>query len=256
MSKLRDEYGTLDLGAGFIAGVEYEIEALQDIGSLTGNKYGFMVETDHSLRNNGHEFKTGPLGIDNVLESFQFLHKSIVLGKNPFSERTSIHVHVNVGDLTQDQAKNLVLTYAMLEPLFFRFAGEARQNNIFCVPLHYTLLPAYYSSSFPTMVSKWHKYTAFNILPVKSLGTFEFRHLGGTGDFNRFATWVKTLKSLYDQTTQKGSINILEYLGKDGDVYKLAQETVPLLTEGVSKHVMDQLLYDSLLDVKLASGGF
>lgn len=252
--KLFEEYGTKDLGPGFFAGVEYEIESVQDILSLDG-PYKFQVENDNSLRNNGHEFKTGPLSFERALESFNFLHKRIHLGKNAFSDRTSIHVHVNVGHLSSDQAKNFILTYALLEPLFFRFVGKQRETNIFCVPLNYTCLPSYYASAFPVMVSKWHKYTAFNVLPVKNFGTFEFRHLGGTGDFNRFTTWLTSLKDVYTAISKEGSINIMEFLAKEGDIYQLAKETVPLLTD-ISKGQAEQLLYDSVLDVKLASGGY
>lgn len=253
--KLFEEFGTVNLGPGFFAGIEYEIEDIKDSLSLEGSTYRFQTEGDNSLRNNGHEFKTGALSFQNALDSFGFLHKRLKLGKNPFSERTSTHVHVNVGHLNQEQAKNFILTYALLEPLFFRFAGQKRQENIFCVPLNYTCLPGYYSSNFVTMLGKWHKYAAFNILPTKSFGTFEFRHLGGTGDFERFSTWLTSLKNIYDSISKEGSINILEYLAKDGDIYQLAKETIPLLSD-LSKSQMEQLLYDSVLDVKLASGGY
>lgn len=250
---LSEIYGTQSLPVGFYAGTEYEIEDVREV-LFPNNPYKIFQENDNSLRNNGFEFKTSPLTYENSLEAFNWLHKYIRIGKQAFSDRTSIHVHVNVGNLHEFEIKNLVLTYALLEPLFFQFAGRSRQDNIYCVPLNYTTLPAHYSQPIQNLINKWHKYTAFNILPIKNLGTVEFRHLGGTGDFERYKTWLTSIKSFYDATTKKGSINVLEYLAKDGDIYKLAQQTVPQLTG--SRVLVESLLYDSTLDVKLASGGF
>jgi hypothetical protein len=253
--KLHDIFGTPDISDDFIAGVEYEIESVKDCKLLAG-PYGFMQEHDHSLRNNGIEYKTAPLSLKNSLDAFSFLHDRLSLGENPFSERTSIHVHVNVGNLTEHQAKQFVLLYALFEPLFFKFVGQQRQDSIFCVPLTYTYLPTHYSNNFQSLVGKWHKYTAFNILPVKNLGTFEFRHLGGTGDKKRFTKWITSLADFYNFVKASSNFNLLEYLSKDNEIAPLAHEMIPQLSMEFSKAQIDAMCYDNILDVKLANGGF
>lgn len=242
----------------FIAGIEYEIEAIEGYGDI-GQEGIFTIETDHSLRNNGREFKTIPMSFQKHLEAFKSLHRRLLLNNNPFSERTSIHVHVNVRELEINQVRQLILCYALLEPLFFEFVGETRKNSIFCVPLNYTYLPNLYKGTTQTMHEKWHKYTAFNILPLNGFGTVEFRHMYGTNDFEKFHTWLKSLKELYDFIVENDSFDLIKELERGGGhlsgLSTIAQAIVPTLTEGFSPAELNVLLEDTLLDVKLSVGG-
>lgn len=178
-----------------VFGTEYEIE---DILDYTPDKDKFYrVEEDHSLRNNGKEFITTPLSYEHSLQVFKMLHDNLKLGPNPYTPRTSTHVHLNILSLDVEQIKHLVLLYALLEPVFFAYAGEKRKQNIHCVPLNYTLLPKYYHHDIGYLVDHWSKYTAFNLLPIKTQGTVEFRHLGGTGSLEYYTKWLTLIRDLY-----------------------------------------------------------
>jgi len=88
----------------FIAGVELEIE--DTLGVAGGLPGGWHSEEDGSLRNYGMEFISPPLAADSLIAHFQHIHAklSTKTGKQEhFSDRTSIHVHVNCLDLTQEQ---------------------------------------------------------------------------------------------------------------------------------------------------------
>lgn len=248
-------------GAGYpdvptpVFGTEYEIETIKSHGSV--NNYGIIVTEDHSLRNSGYEYKTTPLTFHDSLKTFKALHANIVLGdaKEAFSERTSVHVHVNVAPLTLKEAREFVLLYALYEPLFFRFAGPAREASIFCVPLYYTNFSKLFSLPFEKMVGSWaHKYTAFNLLPVKTFGTIEFRHLGGTNNYTRYEEWLSAINSLYNFVKGK-DFSLFNELKKGTDVVSLAHTVVPTLSEGLSKSELSTLFYDTLLDIKLSGGG-
>jgi len=192
----------------FICGTEYEIEDIKNVEfedydyQIGGGKPYWMgpigAIEDGSLRNNGVEFVTVPSTYKEALVLFDMLHEALTLGPNPYTHRTSIHVHVNVASLSPGQLKHLVLLYALAEPLFFDFVGEKRKNNIHCVPLNYTILPGYYNNSVDYLISKWSKYTAFNLNPVVSQGTVEFRHMFGTGDKVLYTHWLTMLKNLWD----------------------------------------------------------
>ena len=141
-------------------GLECEIEAVK----ATSNAFPgdvFSITEDGSLRNNGKEFISVPLTIPSALEGFKNLHASLQLGAVPFSERTSIHVHVDCTELSLQECRNVVLNYALFEEFFFLMVDPSRRHNIHCVPLTETYLPSLYKGSIQDMFGRWHKYTAF-----------------------------------------------------------------------------------------------
>jgi hypothetical protein len=244
-------YGTGIFSPEFIAGTEYEVEYINNHGNVGEN---FHIETDGSLRNNGYEYTTVPLDYINSLKAFKKLFATIDYNSaKGHSERTSTHVHINVGTLTMDQCKQLVLVYAALEPLFFNYVTSNRKDNIFCVPLSYTTMSKYYSSNFREMLEPWHKYTAFNILPVKNYGTMEFRHLQGTCHYPTYEGWLTSLKHLYEFIRDTPEFDILKYLNSGKTIEQLTN-IVPILKEKVPISSLTTLLYDSTLDVKLSCG--
>lgn len=244
--------GIGDKRQSFICGCEFEIEDIKAESKVDGSK--FVTEEDNSLRNNGREFKTHPNNFSNTLELFDLLHESLVLGPDPFSDRTSIHVHVNVGQLSINQVRQLVLTYALLEPIFFKFVGETRSNSIYCVPLNYTFLPSIYRKDIFGMLSSWHKYTAFNIKPINEIGTVEFRHLYGTSDRKVFTKWLTTLKELFEWVRDTEDWDIIKALSMNTPV-QLAHMIIPTLARDYQQMELADMLKDTALDVKLSTGG-
>lgn len=239
----------------FVCGCEFEIEAIKNYDNVSQQ---FSIVEDHSLRNNGREFKTFPSTYEDSLELFKDLHEKLIVGKEPFSDRTSIHVHVNVRDLELSEVRQMILIYALLEPLFFDFVGEKRKNSIFCVPLNYTFLPSAYKSSTLVLLEKWknNKYTAFNILPINSFGTIEFRHLYGTNNKNVFSDWLSAIRELYTFIVKNPDFQLLRELSAERlKVSEFAMQVVPTLAAKVPGYYIDTITKDTLLDVKLASGG-
>lgn len=244
----------------FACGCEFEIENIKSHGPVQGHPM-FHVDIDHSLRNNGHEYKTTAADYKTTLELFKFLHKQVQYGKDAFSERTSIHVHVNARMLELQTVRQLVLSYALLEPLFFNLVGDKRKNNIFCVPLNYTFLPEYYKGDIKKIHGAWQKYTAFNILPLgpnqhtAALGTIEYRHLYGTNNYELFEKWIDVLRHFHTFFAEHPEYDVLGELYKGTPVYHIAKTLVPRLVEGLAPYVVQEMLKDSLIDVKLATGG-
>lgn len=180
----------------FVAGVECELEGVINPHDCPS---GFKVDKDGSLRGNGYEFISHPFYKDQLLERFRTLHNVLEFYKeeDPFSVRTSTHVHINCAMLEPKQIKNIILLYALFEEFFFMMVKPIRRDNIHCVPLTETHLPNLYRRDLGGMVDRWHKYTALNIKPLKELGTIEFRHLHGTGDVGEFAVWLQVLENLW-----------------------------------------------------------
>jgi hypothetical protein len=243
---------------GFLCGCEFEIEAIKGHPKPHPE---IQVDIDHSLRNNGYEYKTAPNNFVKTLELFDYLHKGISLGQDPFSHRTSTHVHVNVSTLPVATVRQMVLTYALLEPLFFSFVGKEREHNIFCVPLYFTTMPELYKQDITKMHASWHKYTAFNILPLGTqkdgthgIGTLEFRHLYGTNSKEIFTKWLTILKEFYEFFEEHEDYNVVEEVAKGRTPREIASMIVPHLSSMYSTSFVNSMCADTMLDVKLTVG--
>jgi hypothetical protein len=194
--------GVLSNANTFVAGLECEIEAIPD-----GKRKSFGIfscKEDGSLRNNGWEYVSTPESRETLVKQFSGLQDWLNLDekKNPFSHRTSTHVHVNVSSMSEKHAKNMLLLYALYEEFFFSMVKPERRTNIHCVPNTETHLPNYYGRPLSFLQSKWSKYSAVNLCRLADLGTFEFRHMHGTGDVQEIATWLHVLENLWKLSQQ------------------------------------------------------
>lgn len=192
-------------------GIEVEVEGILTTNNqvkMAEKTYLWLNTEDNSLRNNGREFVSMPVRgghIEYALSRLNtLLNKSKTCIGHSFTDRTSVHVHVNVRDLTTEELRNLIIVYAIVEPLLYEFGGMSRYNNIFCVPLKETdsdnfrdIIFDCDQSVFDNFISypqrDWHKYYALNLLPVSSYGTVEFRHMVGNCDVEKLCSWINML---------------------------------------------------------------
>lgn len=189
-------------------GVEVEVEKIA-IGHP--HMLGWNVVPDGSLRNNGAEFVSLPIRGQNIHYLLHGLLTTLKKEGAEFTERTSIHVHMNVRRLTVEQLVTLLIVYFVVEQSLYRFihrAGFERSRNIFCVPLsesqHYLGVPylIYLLKENNIRVlldqihQQWRKYSGLNLLPVSTQGTVEFRQLGGTMDVDIIMDWINIIQSI------------------------------------------------------------
>jgi hypothetical protein len=168
---------------------------------------------DNSLRDNGLEFVSTPVSGERIPVALKVLHNYLHMyfPTHKFTPRTSVHVHVNCRHMSHESFFNFLLLYLVTEPIFYRYAdrdGNLRSENNFCVPLEDTKfmlgLPsiiAMYNrgdvkGAVKLLLSSWKKYTGFNLLPMKTQGTAEFRHLGGTCNPDFLIFWINMILSL------------------------------------------------------------
>jgi len=245
-----------ELGASYtdvkrlLVGIECEIEGLNC--EVDWNVPGaFTVTEDGSLRNYGREFISLPQDIDVTVEYFKLLHEGLkyVDEDNAFSPRTSLHVHINCKPMEEAVVRNMVLLYALFEEVFFRMVDHTRRDNIHCVPLTETHLPAYYHNTLKYMVGRWSKYTALNLAPLAKQGTIEFRHMHGHRDPVLLKEWLTTLERLSELAKVEPVIaasltpeNINKWFSYLFSHTKDYQQTLL---------VLPQLIEDSIIDVKL-----
>lgn len=177
-------------------GVEVEIENVRTW--LGVSPYWTMIE-DGSLRNSGREFITPPIKAWRLEHALETLYNKEINSDTEFSERCSIHVHMNIRTLTVKQLEALIVTYMVFEKVLYEWVGQNRYQNVFCVPLCETTLGSKLHGlifSKNPMVHGWQKYTGLNLLPITEKGTIEFRQMYGTKDIQETLMWVNMLLSL------------------------------------------------------------
>jgi len=247
MFGLNDTY--TNAGAPLLFGIECEIESILD-NNLTRD---WESKADGSLRNSGVEYVSKPLSLERAIEAFTNLHEGCLEIRNPeekFSQRTSIHVHVNCKNLESEHVRNTVLLYALFEELFFLQVDPSRRENIHCVALNDTHLPGRYAFPLQDMFSIWSKYTALNLKPLSTLGTIEFRHSDGHDDVRRFRDWLTCIERLF--AVAKATPLSPNTVDKES-VQKMADEVFGHLpTYPAIRLRLWPLIENTLIDVKLS----
>ena len=121
-----------------------------------------------------------------------------------FSFRTSVHVHVNVQQLTFPQYLNMIYTYLLLEEPLVRYCGTERIGNRFCLRLQDAEgLLDYLFMMFRQghgVMRHIHgdavRYAAINVAATSKYGSLEFRSLKGNMDVQYITTWLMALDHL------------------------------------------------------------
>lgn len=207
-AKVKDNY--IFRNKNCLIGIEIEVENVRS--TLCGNlDYYWAEDEDHSLRNYGREYKSIPMRAYQIPYSIEYL-KQLLSISNPeyeFSNRCSVHVHLNVRDFTMEQLACFIILYCIFEKHFFHIAGTKRENNIFCVPLWTTeYLPNLKRLVKPESYKIWHKYLALNCGCIfgsennKDFGTIEFRHLYGTLDTKILYPWINSIIALREASSK------------------------------------------------------
>lgn len=183
-----------------MVGIEIEVENITN--PLHPLAY-WDIKADGSLRNNGVELVSVPLQIKQVQLALEHVYNVLTEHNKPdFSNRTSVHIHVNCRDLTQNQIYNFILLYALFEKHFYSLAGNKRMNSIFCVPLFRTNQLNVLDNVVYGLSPNWHKYCGINLLPLyqnqvtQGYGTIEFRHLYGTSNQREILEWINDILCL------------------------------------------------------------
>jgi hypothetical protein len=205
-------------------GIEVEVERVlrtTSVLKLPNGSHLWGAKEDGSLRNEGREFVSLPIKGKAIPFALTTLHGILHNEKNcvghEFSERTSVHVHVDARELSVEQLANVVLTYIMVEPLLYKFCGKSRHQSIFCVPLNFSdqgerigRLMNVNNNSVDThnnevvnSISRWLKYTGFNLRPLVEYGTMEFRHMPGTMDVDLLINWINILLKIKNYGKQQ-----------------------------------------------------
>jgi hypothetical protein len=122
--------------------------------------------------------------------------------------RTGLHVHVDVRWLTKEQLNRVSPIYALMEKAIYRWVGDDRDENPFCLPWYRseplvrtiaTILAcnedrlAHHSEQLNR-----RKYGGLNYDTLHRFGSIEFRHMKVTHDVERIIRWVNICQRIVE----------------------------------------------------------
>jgi|SRR5687768_17220637 len=197
--------GKIKLASPFIyLGVEVEAENVSHFYSQYSIPGSWRIVEDGSLKVHGSEYVTVPIKFKYIEMELRRLFDAIP--KAEFSPRTSIHIHVNSRDFTDQELFRFLVLYLIFERNLYKFAGDRWLNN-FCVPIHSspgnigTILRHCHGNVLSNI--SWCKYYGLNLLPLLGeegsscrYGTIEFRHMIGNNDVEYIMNWCNLILSL------------------------------------------------------------
>lgn len=203
-------------------GVEVELEGYttdRRMRFLSGAVHGsqWRITNDGSLRDGGIELVLRqPLFGKDLHENLLVLDKVREVSKPRLTYRTSVHVHLDVRDLSLEQFVRLVCLYMVFEKALVKYHGGVREDNIFCLPFYkatknveylgqvINLLNTYddldkraeQTAKVSDLLSVFTKYHALNLSSLFKFGSLEFRHMPGNCNSEDIEEWINIIMCL------------------------------------------------------------
>lgn len=195
------------------------------------------------------------------IDAFSYRNEPIKI-----TDRCSVHVHLDVRDLDNEEVSNFVLLYIFVERVLFLTIDSGRVKNNYCKPLTNSAFKYILSElikkgndeydSIERFVrairEQCDKYSALNILPVSTYGSVEFRHHQGTKDMAEVKRWINIILAL----KLASKVDIKEWLQIYAD--KGYREVLSLIFKGtylatdefLGRVEVDNELFRGLMDTR------
>lgn len=223
-------------------GIEIEAEG-KHMGEVANKLW--HTEDDGSLRGNFPDSRAEfvlnkPVTRENVLPALDNLRAELdgFGAEFAFSYRTSVHIHMNVQELTHAQLMNVIYTYLLLEEPLMNFCGKSRKANRFCLRLGdaegvLDTMKMLFKGGFKDLNNFQGdkvRYCAINLAALQKYGSLEFRAMRGNIDPAIIKTWTEALYAIREYSVKtenpKAVLAHLERVGVKafmkeilGDVY-------------------------------------
>lgn len=187
-------------------GIEIEVEG-KNLPEPTTIPDPWKYVHDGSLRGqeNAEYVLKKPINFDKVTLALSKLWGRFEAVGSVFddSNRTSVHVHLNVQKFHFNQLASLFALYITFEEVLTQWCGDHRVGNLFCLrakdaPAIVTQLKKFIRSDGSYQVEDHHHYAGMNGNALHKYGSLEFRALRGVSDRYVIEEWVDVLKRLYD----------------------------------------------------------
>jgi hypothetical protein len=191
-------------------GLEIEVEGKRlPREDATPPPWSFHV--DHSLRGeeNGEYVLSKPIAFDALPDALAGLWGVFEARKSVLDEsnRTSVHVHLNVQNFHFNRLTSFMALYFAFEEVLTEWCGEHRVGNLFCMrakdaPAIITQIRDFIRTDGRKELREHHHYAALNANALHKFGSLEIRTLRGVSSPSVIVEWVAILRRLYDLSLQ------------------------------------------------------
>ena len=147
-------------------------------------------------------FEEVPQAVDNLWSMFN-QYGSVLADSN----RTSVHVHLNVQQFHLNRLTAFIALYVIVEELLTEWCGENRVGNLFCLrtkdaPYTLSLLKDFIISNGSVRFPQDFHYAGLNLHAISKFGSLEIRSLRGVQDADTLKLWVRVLQYMYDKSSE------------------------------------------------------
>ena len=235
-----------------LVGVEIELERVRTLKIADNGFYEYwQIVEDGSLRDGGMEYVLSrPFSGKDLETALKLFDKNVAKSGKQIraGRRTSVHVHIDIRDLTFDQLMKFVCIYSIFEESLFKLVGEERSNNIFATSFSNAEGELKQLGRFGdspnrdearAIFSVFTKYSACNLAAVQKYGSLEFRNHEGTYDISRIIKWINILM-LMKEAAISLEIPTEEILSS------ISQNGAEAFFLNVFQEYSDELRYDTL----------
>lgn len=188
-------------------GLEIEVEGkrLPKV-EFTATSGRWVYHQDGSLRgeDNAEYVLSKPIAFDKVRPALDelwavFKAKGSILDE---SNRTSVHVHLNVQKFYLNRLTSLMALYFIFEEILTEWCGEHRVGNLFCLrakdaPAIVSQIRRFIRTNMQAPLREHHHYAGLNTNAIHKFGSLEFRPLRGVSNPEVIMEWVGILERLY-----------------------------------------------------------
>ncbi len=179
------------------------------------------------------------------------------------SNRTSMHVHYNMGDKTAYQLVNMFILFVVLEDILDSYCGDNRKGNLFCLSSRHAEDQVRWmqDSCFKNFnFGNWgenQRYTSLNLAAINKFGTVEFRAMRGLDNREDALDWLSIVSEFCEFACykMKNPVNLIEEisvktpLGFIQEVF--SAKNVTLLTANLDDNQINGSVYEGLRLVQM-----
>ena len=179
------------------------------------------------------------------------------------SNRTSFHVHYNMGDKNAYQLVNLFILYTIFEDLLDGYCGDDRRGNLFCLSsrhaeeqLKWVADACFRHQSFANLGGNM-RYCSLNMASINKFGTVEFRAMRGLDNKTDVLAWLSIINEFceYACYTMKNPVKVVEDISLKTPIGFMrevfSKDNYERLTNGLDEGLVNASIYEGLRLVQM-----
>lgn len=186
---------------------------------------GWTITNDGSLRNMGIEFVSPPKAKADLMQDITTLFESAERRGWQATARCGTHVHADMSGRSLQELGAVVATYLCLEPALFTFAGDGREECVYCIPIYES--PSDLTGAMRAALDEntvWvergprvdgtNKYAALYLEPLMRFNTIEFRAAEAYAEAQDLMRWLELIDRVV-RTTYPSAEAVVEAFDRD-----------------------------------------